>query len=144
MRFERSIDIDAPPEMVWDILTDIERWPEWTQSATRASREDSGRFGVGSRAKMWLRGGPAAVWTVTSLDEGRAFTWENRSREVHAVGSHLVETRNGGSRVTLTFEARGLMSKVLWPLFRVVGPRNVRWEAEGLKRHAEARITPVS
>jgi hypothetical protein len=78
------------------------------------------------------------------LEEGRAFTWENHSRGVRTVGSHAVEPRDGGSRVTLTFEARGIMSLPLWPLFRVVGPRNVRWEAEGLKRHAEAQIALAS
>ena len=28
MRFEQSIDIDAPPQRVWDVLTDLEAWPQ--------------------------------------------------------------------------------------------------------------------
>ena len=27
MRFEKSIDIDAPQQRVWDVLSDLEAWP---------------------------------------------------------------------------------------------------------------------
>jgi len=28
MRFEKSIDIDAPPQRVWDVISDIEARPD--------------------------------------------------------------------------------------------------------------------
>jgi carbon monoxide dehydrogenase subunit G len=27
MRFEKSIEIDAPRQRVWDVLSDLEAWP---------------------------------------------------------------------------------------------------------------------
>ena len=28
MRFEKSIEIDAPQQRVWDVLSDLEAWPQ--------------------------------------------------------------------------------------------------------------------
>jgi Polyketide cyclase / dehydrase and lipid transport len=32
MEIERSIDIAAPSDQVWAVMTDVERWPVWTAS----------------------------------------------------------------------------------------------------------------
>lgn len=140
MRVERSIDIDAPTETVWRILVDVEQWPEWTRSAKRIVREEQGAFGMGSRAKLWLRGAPAAtVWTVTSCEDGRSFTWESRVAGAHSIAWHAVEPRNGAPWLSLRFEMRGAVAAVLSPVFAAVGRRNLGWESEGLKRRAEER-----
>jgi uncharacterized protein YndB with AHSA1/START domain len=49
-RLESVIDIQASPERVWEILVDVERWPEWTPTVLSVQREDSGALSVGSRA----------------------------------------------------------------------------------------------
>jgi uncharacterized protein YndB with AHSA1/START domain len=42
MEIERIIDIDAPPERVWTVMTEVERWPEWTASVTGVALLDKG------------------------------------------------------------------------------------------------------
>src|SRR5688500_14341659 len=38
MRFSTTTEIDGPPEVVFAVLTDIDRWPEWTATVTRVER----------------------------------------------------------------------------------------------------------
>ena len=42
MEFVRRIDIDAPMDVAWAVMSDGERWPEWTASVTSVRRLDKG------------------------------------------------------------------------------------------------------
>lgn len=78
MHFEISVDIDAAPDAVWRILTDVERWPDMTDSVDRVEILDK-PFALSSRARVHQPKLPAAIWTVTDFTENENFTWESRS-----------------------------------------------------------------
>lgn len=139
MRFEHTIDIDASPAQVWAILPDVKRWPEWTPTMKSFEWVEGDMLVEGAKARLELDGAPRAVWTVTSLDEGRYFAWEADTRGVHTVGGHVVDPRQGGSRVTLSLEQSGFMATLLKPLIARVARRNLPLEAEGLKHRSESR-----
>jgi len=138
IHIERTINVNAPPAAVWGVMTDVEQWPEWTESMKSVERLEEGAFGLGSTAKLRIRRAPTAgVWKVTELTEGRSFTWENDSGGVHGVASHLIEPDGNGSKVTLTVTLSGLVATLFgWV---IAGPSrdNVRMETEGLKRRCE-------
>src|SRR6202521_532865 len=69
-----AVDIGAPPEKVFGVLCDVERWPEWTPTMTSVQRLDNGPFGVGSSAQVRQPRLRPAVWQGTNLEDGRNFT----------------------------------------------------------------------
>ena len=56
-RFLTTWLLDAPIEAVWDVIHDIERWPEWWRGVERAELLESGREdGLGSLHRLSWRG----------------------------------------------------------------------------------------
>ncbi len=50
--FATTIDISASADRVWSVMSDIERWHEWTASITSVERLTSGALGIGSKARV--------------------------------------------------------------------------------------------
>ena len=69
------IDIDAPPERVWSIMSDVQRWPEWTPTVNHVERIDGGKLAVGKRAKIFQPKLRPAIWRVTELREEHGSIW---------------------------------------------------------------------
>jgi uncharacterized membrane protein len=138
MAFTTSVEIDAPHSRVWDILVEVERWPEWTDSMTQIELLDGADFALGSRVRIRQPRLPAAVWTVTEFEAGRRFTWQAPSFGGAIIASHLLEAAPGeGTRVVLTAESRGRLLRLVSLPFARMTRRYVRLEAEGLQRRCE-------
>jgi uncharacterized protein YndB with AHSA1/START domain len=136
-RHTRSIDIGAPPERVWTVMCDIDRWHEWTPSISSITREGNGDFAVGTVATVRQPGFPPTRWRISSIEDGRRFSWDNMSPGMHVIATHEIDPTPGGCRVTLSLEYHGLISALLERLTRTRTLRYVAMEADGLKRRSE-------
>lgn len=137
MKVTRTITIQAPPETVWQKTIDVERWPQWSPNIQSVKRLDTGRFDVGSRARIKQLGLPETTWQVSSLRSGKAFTWQTRVRGITMIGSHDVEPVASGARSILGLEVKGLVAWTLWPLLRQSIGSALDTENEGLKSVCE-------
>ena len=135
--FSTTVDIAAPPGRVWAVMTDVERWPEWTASVRRLTRKDSGPFGLGSRVRIEQPKLRPADWEVTTFEPGRTFTWVTRSVSLLATGTHSVEPIAEGTRATLSIRFDGLLAPVITWLTSGLIQRYLGLEAAGLKRRSE-------
>src|SRR6185436_13149266 len=88
MEYLISVDIDAPPDVVWPVMSDGERWHEWTASVTSVKRLDKGPLRIGSRALIRQPRFPPAVWKVTALEPGRRFVWKSGMPGMWVYGDH--------------------------------------------------------
>lgn len=137
MQHEVHIDIDADPETVWAVLSDVERWPEWTRSVRSVELLD-GTLEEGNRVRIRQPKFPTVVWEVTSLDPGRSFTWHSRSAGADALGSHaVIDNGDGSTTAILGISQTGPIGTLVALLSRRLTKRYVAFEAEGLKQRSE-------
>lgn len=115
MKIERELIIDAPADVVWSVMSDVERWPEMTASMTSVRLLD-GELRLGARAEVVQPKLPKSIWTVTRLDEGRRFDWTAKSPGATTVGIHGVEPVASGTRAYIGVEQTGPLA----PLFELM------------------------
>jgi uncharacterized membrane protein len=132
-----SVLIAAPPERVWAVVVDVDKWPERIPTVDAVERLDVGPLVVGSRTRLRQPRLPEAVWTVTELADGSSYTWESSSPGVSITASHLVEPHPDGSRLTLAINVSGPLSGVGWLMSRSLTKRYVETEAASIKTAAE-------
>ena len=137
MLFSTTVDINAPPERVWAVMVDVERWHEWTPSVTRIERLDTGPLAVGSRLRIHQPKLLPAIWRTTHFDEGRESTWVTHGPGVVVTARHWVEPREGGSRATLSVRFSGPLGLLVGRITKGLNTRYLALEAAGLKRRSE-------
>lgn len=135
--FRISVRIDAPPERVWQVMSDVERWHEWTPSIRSIRRLDDGPLAVGSSALIRQPRFPPAKWKVTELEPARSFTWVSAGPGVRVVARHSVAAEGDGSVATLALDYHGMLGGVLGRLTRTITERYLAYEARGLKARSE-------
>jgi hypothetical protein len=135
--FLKSVAIDAPTERVWAATIDIERWPEWTPTVTRARRLGSGPMHVGSRFLIHQPKLPPALWVVGALEPLRTMILKTGMPGMRVIAHHRLEPKGEGCAVTLSVHFEGLFGGLLARWTGDLNHRYLEIEAAGLKRYCE-------
>lgn len=136
-RFRITVDIAAPPSRVWEVVSDVERWPEWTRSVREVRRLGEGPLGVGSRILIRQPAFPPALWKVTGLEPGKGFMWTSGAPGLRVVANHRVEASPSGTVATLSLELQGLFGNIFGRMTKEITERYLAMEAEGLRQRAQ-------
>ncbi|MDP9023033.1 MAG: SRPBCC family protein [Actinomycetota bacterium] len=97
-----SREVDAPPSVVWRVLTDWERQAEWMVDARAVRVTGDRRQGTGVELRV-----PTRVVGVTVQDTMRVTVWEpprmlgvrHTGRLISGVGAFVLEPVEGGTRL---------------------------------------------
>ena len=139
MRFEKSIEIDAPQQRVWDVLSAVEAWPERIETVETVELLTPAPIAEGSRVRLKQPKLPEGTWDITIWDAPTYFEWTQKTGGVTSVAGHRVEAlAEGRSRLTLTLDMRGLLIPIIALFYRKLTNRYMNVEAEGMKRIAES------
>ena len=131
MEIRTEIDIDAPAERVWQLLTDTERFPAWNPLVVRAT----GRLRPGERLEIKVRAGRTMDFRpeVIVADKNRELRWRGVLLSAWLFsGEHYfrIEPRSSGVR----FVHGELFGGVLLPLMKKSLDRDARPAFEGMNR----------
>lgn len=138
MRFEQSIDIDAPQDRVWAVLSDIEAWPGRIETVDAVELLTPPPIGAGSRVRLKQPKLPEGIWDVTVWDAPSSFEWTQKTGGTSSVAGHRVEALGADrTRLTLTLDMRGLLIPIVALFYRGLTRRYMQLEADGMKRAAE-------
>jgi uncharacterized membrane protein len=139
MRFERSIEIDAPQQRVWDVLSAIEAWPQRIETVDAVELLTPAPIATGSRVRLKQPKLGEGIWNVTVWDPPSSFEWTQRMVGTTSVAGHRVEAMDEDrARLTLTLEMRGLLIPIVALFYKDLTNRYMNLEAEGMKRAAES------
>jgi uncharacterized membrane protein len=139
MRFEQSVDIDASQQRVWDVLSDLEAWPQRIETVDVVELLTPPPVAEGSRVRLKQPRLPEGIWEVTVWDAPSYFEWRQKSGGVTNVAGHRVEAlEEGRSRLTLTLDMRGLLVPTVAIFYKGLTNRYMTTEAQGMKRAAES------
>ena len=91
-----EIEIAAPREVVWQVLTAIDRWPSWNPAVKSASLLGAVEEGTEFR---WKAGPGTIVSKLEVVDAPHRIAWSGRSMGINAFHVHTLD--DGDSRTVV-------------------------------------------
>ena len=133
MTVEDAIDIEKPQELVYAIVRDLERAPEWQGSL------ESVDVHAGTEVRRVAGMRHEATFLIVEDDAPRRLSITSEGGPVKARATFDLEPHGDGTRVAFTMEIhlQGA-SRFAGPLARTAAHREIRTSLERLKEVAEA------
>jgi Polyketide cyclase / dehydrase and lipid transport len=135
--FECAVTFEAEAATVWQIWTDVARWPEWDVSKEIAQMD--GEFQPGSSGWVKKHNALGGTFAITSVEPGRRWISESPLPLGRVIFDHVVDPLPGGQvRVAKSVQVEGGSAG----LFRVLAAPRMRRDIEtslaALQQRAQA------
>ena len=113
MRFESSIDVDAPAERVWALVDKLEEWPQWMPSIKKIERISPGPLTEGSQLSVTAKvTGLTArlLMTITKFVPARNVVLEGKALGTKLARFYTLEPVNGRTKLTVGGDVSGALA----------------------------------
>lgn len=140
--------VDASPERVWQVATDVGAWPDVISGIKTVERlDDAPDFVVGTKWRetrvMFGREATEEMW-VTAIDAGRSYTVEAESHGAHYTTVIRLTPSGDGTDLSWTFGAAttgffaSVMSKTIGKAFEGSTRKALAKDLKDMATEAEA------
>jgi hypothetical protein len=138
---EGRIEVDAPRQLVWDVLVAFADWPSWNTGVT--SVEYAGPLEPGALFR-W-KSGPGTIRSrVEEVDAPRAIAWRGKTFGIKAEHAWQLDDADGKTVVATQEGWRGLVVRFLRHSIRPTLQRSIDEGLEALKVEAERRAASTA
>jgi hypothetical protein len=135
--FQASCEINAPPEVIWRILTDAAKYPEWDPGIINIE----GTIVLGNQLTLYTKADPKRAFKPTVIDfkPSREMTWRSGMPLglFHGARTFLLEPLSDRVRFTLREEYGGLLLPMIGKSIPDLNPIFAAFCA-ALKKRAES------
>jgi uncharacterized membrane protein len=129
-----EIVIDAPLEVVWNLQTDFQAWPEWQANISWVTMD--GNLAPGTIFR-WKASGIKIVSTLQEVEPMRRISWTGVSPGMQAIHIWNFEPGDGGVRVVTEESLSGWFARLLKLFDRQFLEKSLSESLQTLKRTAE-------
>lgn len=106
-----QIEIAAPPQRVWDILIDMERWQDWYAGASNVRLTSSSDGKLTTNAQFsWTIMDLDFVSTVKEFEPPFRLSWESRKSTIQGYHAWLLIPTETGTRVVTDESQFGILA----------------------------------
>ncbi|TET43357.1 MAG: hypothetical protein E3I25_02375 [Dehalococcoidia bacterium] len=113
MRFESSIDINAPVEKVWTLIDKLEQWPQWMPSIKKIERVSKGPLIAGSQLSVTAKVSRLTVTLLMTIIEfvpERNVVLQGKALGTSLIRFYTLEPLDGRTKVTIGGDVSGALA----------------------------------
>lgn len=113
MKFESSVDINAPADKIWAVVDRLEEWHQWMPSIKRIERLSAEPLTVGSQLFVTAKVSRFTVkllMTITKFVPERIVVLQGKALGTGLTRFYILEPANGKTRATVGGEVSGILA----------------------------------
>lgn len=137
---EKILEINAPADVVWDVITDVQRYPEWNPFTVKVETSFKPGEPIDMQVKLMAKPQFQREW-VTEFVPGKRFAYQMKPVPLNTLSSqrsHDVEAIGPGrTRYRSYFELKGWLHPVVVGLLGGKLEAGFAGMSEGIRKRAE-------
>lgn len=130
----KQIDIHASRDIVWALLSNIDRWPEWQPDISQSKLESP--LAAGARF-TWKSGGARINSALHTVEAPHLFGWIGKTFGISAIHNWSLEEKNGYTQVIVEESMDGILATLFRGSFNRDLEKGIQNWLNHLKQEAE-------